>query len=89
MEPLREVSAITSGTRERLRGMNGPLLDWTFLNAHAFTSYGAHYRYERESIAGGDAQVKAIAGEEARDARRQHWRALRIMADWRSNPRAS
>lgn len=90
VEPLREVSAITSGTRERLRGMNdGPLLDWTFLNAHAFTSYGAHYRYERESIAGGDAQVKAIAGEEARDARRQHWRALRIMADWRSNPRAS
>lgn len=90
VEPLREVSAITSGTRERLRGMkDGPLLDWTFLNAHAFTSYGAHYRFERESIAGGDAQVKAIAGEEARDARPQHWRALRIMNDWPSSRRPS
>ncbi len=88
VEPLREVSAITSGTRERLEGMkDGALLDWTFLNAHAFTSYGAHYRYERESIAGGDAQVKAIAREGARDARRQHWRALRIMADWPSKAR--
>jgi hypothetical protein len=90
VEPIREVSAITSGTRERLRGMtDGALLDWTFLNAHAFTSYGAHYRYERESIAGGDAQVKAIAAEEARDARRQHWRALRIMNDWPSSARAT
>jgi predicted outer membrane protein len=82
VEPLREVSAITSGTTERLRGMqDGKQLDWTFLNAHAFTSYGAHYRYERESIAGGDSQVKAIAREEAREARRQHWRTLRIMND--------
>jgi predicted outer membrane protein len=86
VEPLREVSAITAGTRERLRGMeDGPLLDWNFLNAHAFTSYGAHYRYERASIAGGDAQVKAIAGQGARDSRRQHWRSLRIMNDWRWN----
>jgi putative membrane protein len=84
VEPLREVSSISTGTRERLSGMeSGPMLDWAFLNAHAFTSYGAHYRYERESIAGGDAQVKAIAGQGARDSRRQHWRSLRIMNDWR------
>jgi putative membrane protein len=86
VEPLREVSAITTGTKERLRGMeDGPLLDWTFLNAHAFTSYGAHYRYERASIAGGDTQVKTVAGQGARDSRRQHWRSLRIMNDWRWN----
>ena len=86
VDPLREVSAITTGTRDRLRGMeDGALLDWTFLNAHAFTSYGAHYRYERASIAGGDTQLKAIAGEGAREARRQHWRSLRIMNDWRWN----
>jgi putative membrane protein len=83
MDPLREVSPITSATAERLREMpRGPALDWTFLNAHAFTSYGAHYRYERESIRGGDRQVKAVAAEETRDARRQHWRSLRIMDDW-------
>ena len=61
----------------------------TFLNAQVFTSYGAHYRYERESTHGGDRQVKAVAAEAARDARRQHWRALRIMNDWHWRQRPS
>ncbi len=83
VEPLREVSAISTGTRDRLRAMpEGATFDWAWLNAHAFTSYGAHYRYEREAIHGDDPQVKAVAAEEARTARRQHWQALRIMNDW-------
>lgn len=90
LEPLREVSALSRGTQERIRAMSdGPALDWAFLNAHAFTSYGAHYRYEREAIHGSDAQVKAIAAEEARTARRQHWRALHIINDWRWGQAAS
>ena len=90
LEPLRDVSPITTATTERMRGMtDGPALDWTFLNAQAFTSYGAHYRYERESTHGGDRQVKAVAAEAARDARRQHWRALRIMNDWHWRQRPS
>ncbi len=83
VEPLREVSAISTGTRERLRAMpEGAMFDWTWLNAHAFTSYGAHYRYEREAIRGADPQLKAVAAEDARTARRQHWQALRIINDW-------
>lgn len=89
MEPLTEISALSSGTRERIRAMDdGLAADWAFLNAHAFTSYGAHYRYERESLQGGDPEIRRIAAEAARDARRQHWRALRIMNDWQWTPRA-
>lgn len=82
LDPLREVSGVSRGTTERMRAMDGLPLDFAFLNAQAFFSYGAHYRYERESLYGGDPEVKALAAEAARDARRQHWRALHIINDW-------
>lgn len=86
IEPLAEISGISRGTQDRIAALDSTQkLDWAFLNAHAFTSYGAHYRYEREAIHGGDADIKALAERAAGESRRQHWRALDIMNDWTWN----
>jgi predicted outer membrane protein len=82
VEPLRELSAVSQGTQNAMRRQGSPMLDWTFLNAQAFTSYGAHYRYEREAIHGRDPELRDLAAAEARTSREQHQRALDIINSW-------
>lgn len=80
--PLRELSSVSLRTQDGMRRLSGLPLDWTYLNAHAFTSYGAHYRYEREAIHGQDEELRSLAAMIAREAREQHHQALDIMGDW-------
>lgn len=82
VEPLRELSTVSQGTQTAMQGLSSPVLDWTFLNAQAFTSYGAHYRYERKAIHGRDPELRDLAATEARTARQQHHRALDIINTW-------